>query len=82
MRGVVISKDEEFVVDERSFSTEDVLWATGIWALFDEQPAYVFTFPNNTADGWFHLATGTIFAAIAAIQIALDRRRPAGRVVT
>src|ERR1044072_1853945 len=27
------------------------LWATGIWALFDTQPADVFTFPNNAADG-------------------------------
>jgi hypothetical protein len=24
------------------------LWATGIWALFDHQPAYVFTFPTTT----------------------------------
>ena len=49
------------------------LWATGIWAMFDEQPAYVFTFPNNQADGWFHLATGTLFALIAAIQVTRDR---------
>lgn len=49
------------------------LWATGIWALFDEQPAYVFTFPNNTADGWFHLATGTVYALIALVQTSRDR---------
>jgi hypothetical protein len=49
------------------------LWATGIWALFDNQPAYVFTFPNNEADAYFHLATGTLFALIAAIQMARDR---------
>src|SRR5262245_46659951 len=24
---------------------------TGVWALFDTQPAWVFTFPNNAADG-------------------------------
>jgi len=48
------------------------LWATGIWAMFDEQPAYVFTFPNNQADGWFHLATGTVFALIVAIQWVRD----------
>lgn len=50
------------------------LWATGIWALFSTQPAWVFTFPDNSSDGIFHLVTGTLFAAIAAIQIALDRQ--------
>jgi hypothetical protein len=29
----VISKDEEFVIDERGFSTEDILWAIGIWSV-------------------------------------------------
>lgn len=53
------------------------LYATGIWALFDEQPGWVFTFPDNTNDGIFHLATGTLFAAVAAIQIAQDRTRTA-----
>ena len=48
------------------------LWTTGIWAMFDNQPAYVFTFPNNEADGWFHLATGTLFALIALTQITRD----------
>ncbi len=49
--------------------------STGIWALFTTQPAWgVFTFPNNDADAVFHLATGALFAAIAAIQLALDRR--------
>jgi uncharacterized protein DUF4383 len=46
---------------------------TGIWALFDTQPAWVFTFPNNSSDGIFHIATGTLFAAVAAVQIAQDR---------
>ena len=61
------------------------LWVTGIWALFAEHPAYVFTFPNNTSDAWFHMATGTVFALIAAIQYVRDhggalgeQRRPAG----
>jgi hypothetical protein len=49
------------------------LIVTGIWALFDEQPAWVFTFPNNSSDAIFHLATGALFAAVAAIQIGLDR---------
>jgi hypothetical protein len=49
------------------------LIATGIWALFDTQPAWVFTFPNNSADGIFHLATGALFAVVAAIQLGLDR---------
>jgi hypothetical protein len=29
----VISQDEEFVVDERGFSTEDIIWAVGIWSV-------------------------------------------------
>jgi Domain of unknown function (DUF4383) len=49
------------------------LFATGIWALFDHQPAYVFTFPNNTSDAYFHLATGTLFALIALVQVTRDR---------
>ncbi len=50
------------------------LIASGIWALFSEQPAWVFTFPNNVADAIFHLATGALFAIVAAIQLGLDRR--------
>jgi Domain of unknown function (DUF4383) len=49
------------------------LISTGIWALFSTQPAWVFTFPNNSADGVFHIATGTLFAVVAAIQLGLDR---------
>jgi len=49
------------------------LIATGIWALFETQPAYVFTFPNNTSDAIFHLVTGALFATVAAIQVSLDR---------
>jgi hypothetical protein len=51
------------------------LWATGIWAFFDEQPAYVFTFPNNQSDAWFHLATGTLYGLIALVQVTRDRGR-------
>jgi hypothetical protein len=49
------------------------LFATGIWAVFDTQPAWVFTFPNNGADAILHLSTGALFAIVAAIQIAQDR---------
>jgi hypothetical protein len=48
---------------------------TGIWALFDPQPAWIFTFPHNTNDAIFHLATGVVFAAVAAIQVV---SKPAG----
>jgi len=49
------------------------LFATGVWALFDQQPAWVFTFPNNSADAIFHLATGALFAIVALVQIGRDR---------
>jgi hypothetical protein len=29
----VIERNEEFVADERSFTTEDILWAIGIWSV-------------------------------------------------
>jgi hypothetical protein len=29
----VVNQDEEFVVEDRDFSTEDVLWAIGIWSV-------------------------------------------------
>ena len=29
----MISKDEEFVIEDRGFSTEDILWAIGIWSV-------------------------------------------------
>ncbi len=49
------------------------LFLTGIWALFDQQPAWVFTFPNNYNDAIFHLVGAAFFAAVALIQIARDR---------
>jgi hypothetical protein len=49
------------------------LFITGIWALFEEQPAWVFNFPSNANDAIFHLSTGVVFAAVAAIQVAQDR---------
>lgn len=50
------------------------LYATGIWAFFDTQPAWVFTFPNNSADAVFHVATGTLFLVVAVVQLGIDRR--------
>jgi hypothetical protein len=29
----VVNQDEEFVVEDRDFSTEDVIWAIGIWSV-------------------------------------------------
>jgi len=49
------------------------LIVSGIWALFSEQPGWVFTFPNNISDAIFHLATGVLFAIVAIVQIAQDR---------
>jgi len=49
------------------------LFITGVWALFDEQPAWVFAFPNNAADGVFHLVTGALFAILAAVQLSQIR---------
>ncbi len=51
------------------------LYITGIWALFEEQPAYVFTFPSNVNDAIFHLATAVVFSIVAAIQLREDRMR-------
>jgi len=53
-----------------------VLISTGIWAAFSTSPAGIFAFPDNTADAILHIATGTIFAVIAAIQLGLDRQAP------
>jgi cytochrome b len=46
---------------------------TGIWAAFSTSPAGIFAFPDNTADAILHLTTGALFAAVAAIQLGLDR---------
>jgi hypothetical protein len=45
----------------------------GIWAFFSHQVAYVFTFPNNITDAVVHLITATVMAAIAGVQIRIDR---------
>jgi hypothetical protein len=50
-----------------------VLAITGVWALLDAQPAFVFNFPNNSSDGIFHLASASAFLAVAAVQIRRDR---------
>jgi hypothetical protein len=49
------------------------LIVSGIWAIFDTQPAWVFTFPNNHSDAIFHLAFGALFAIVAGMQLARDR---------
>jgi hypothetical protein len=49
------------------------LFVTGVWALFDTQPAGVFAFPHNASDGIFHLATAALFAIVAAVQLRQDR---------
>lgn len=49
------------------------LISTGVWAFFSTEPAWVFTFPHNSADAAFHIATGALFAAVAAVQLGLDR---------
>jgi len=50
------------------------LLVTGVWSIFSTSPAGVFTFPNNEADAILHITTGVVFAAIAAIQLGLDRQ--------
>jgi hypothetical protein len=50
------------------------LIATGFWAIWSTSPAGVFTFPNNDADAILHITTGALFAAVATIQLGLDRR--------
>jgi hypothetical protein len=51
------------------------LYATGVWAFFTEQPAWVFTFPDNSNDAIFHLATGTAFAVLAVVQWTENQRQ-------
>jgi len=39
----MISKDEEFVIEDRGFSTEDIIWAVGIWSvILTLSPVVVF----------------------------------------
>jgi Domain of unknown function (DUF4383) len=50
------------------------LIATGIWALFDTQPAAgLFSFPNNEVDALLHFATSTIYLAGAAHYFLRER---------
>jgi hypothetical protein len=46
--------------------------APGVWALFSEEVAWLFHFPNNHADAVVHLVTGAVMIAIALVQIRLD----------
>lgn len=57
-----------------AFYAAFALYATGVWAFFDQQPAWVFTFPNNDADAIFHIATGTLYLIVGLVQVGLDRR--------
>jgi len=50
------------------------LIATGVWALFDAQPAAgLFSFPNNETDALLHFATSAIFLAGAAHYFVRER---------
>jgi hypothetical protein len=51
------------------------LIVSGLWAFWSTSPAGIFTFPNNDADAILHIATGTLFAIVATIQLGLDRRQ-------
>ncbi|MGV0810494.1 DUF4383 domain-containing protein [Mycolicibacterium boenickei] len=44
----------------------------GIWALFSNQVAYIFAFPNNITDAVVHLATAALMFAVAGVQIYRD----------
>jgi hypothetical protein len=55
-----------------SAAAAGALIVTGLWAVVSTQPAYVFTFPNNERDAVLHLATGVLFAALAAVQLRRD----------
>ncbi|HEX5608680.1 MAG TPA: DUF4383 domain-containing protein [Solirubrobacterales bacterium] len=50
------------------------LIVSGLWAIWDETPAWVFTFPDNYADAVFHIVNGVLFGLVAIVQIAQDRR--------
>lgn len=44
----------------------------GIWALFSNQVAYIFAFPNNITDAVVHLVTAAVMFGVAAVQIRRD----------
>ena len=53
------------------------LIATGVWALFDTQPAAgLFSFPHNGTDALLHFGTSAIYLAGAAHWFATSRLRP------
>ena len=49
------------------------LIVTGIWAIFATSPPASSPSPTTTPTPYFHLATGALFAAVAVVQLALDR---------
>ena len=44
----------------------------GIWALFSNQVAYVFAFPNNITDAVVHMATAGVMLSVAGVQMYRD----------
>src|SRR3954468_17094601 len=44
----------------------------GVWAIFSNQVAYIFAFPNNVTDAVVHIVSATVMFAVAAVQIRID----------
>lgn len=44
----------------------------GVWALFSNQVAYIFTFPNNELDAIEHFITAAILIGIGLFQVRRD----------
>jgi hypothetical protein len=43
MRGGVVNNEQELVVEHQGFTTEDILWAFGIWSvILSLSPVIVF----------------------------------------
>lgn len=78
LAGVLLFAPGLFFVRRRSWAVAYLLLAgiagalPGVWALFSQQVAYVFTFPNNITDAIVHFVTGGLMVLIAAVQIRLD----------
>jgi len=52
------------------------LVVTGIWVAADTEPLFILHLPNNGYDALFHIASGLLFLAIAAVQLNRDRAGP------
>jgi Domain of unknown function (DUF4383) len=44
----------------------------GVWAIFSNQVAYIFAFPNNVTDAVVHIVSATVMFAVAAVQLRVD----------